>query len=294
MTRCATYVPVVVLLLTGVALLSLVGCPSKPATAPPDEIRPEELVRNMEPPTPANKVTAYVNVSSGCQIPTVNALKEASKQYAGKLEIEIVDFGDGGEGAARWKDSGLECMAIMFGADTGVAWDHQGQRKAADFMMPPGFNWTFDELEQALAAAADGRLQKATDEELANRPLPEPVALEATAEGDAKAAQLLIAGKKALEIQAASGDASAIERAEQAAKALNDWSSKPYMPAEMRTSKSADGATILVKGQPVLTATQADADAAGTSVDELAAQWDSAIRSAVTAAGGAGDKPGSD
>lgn len=294
MTKRATYVSVLILSLTAVALLSLVGCPSKPATAPPDDIRPEELIRNTAPTASANKITAYVNVSSGCQIPTVNALNKASEQYAGKLEIEIVDFGDGGEGATRWKDSGLECMAIVFGADTGVAWDHQGQRKAAEFLMPPGFNWTIEDLEQALAAAADGQLQKATEEELAGRAAPEPVALEAKAEGDEKTASVMVAGMPTVEITAGAGDLTPIKRAEAAAKALNEWSSEPYKPAQVRTSKTPDGTTVSVKDQTVLAVTQADADAAGVSIEKLAEQWHAAIRSAVVNANVAGDEPQSD
>ena len=294
MAKRATYVPILILSLTAVALLSLVGCPSKPTTAPPDDIRPEELVRNAQPSTSANKITAYVNVSSGCQTPTVNALKKASEQYAGKLEIEVVDFGDGGEGAARWKADGLECMAIVFGADTGVAWDHEGQRKAADFVMPPGFNWTLDDLEQALAAAADGRLQKATDEELAGRAAPETVALEAKAEGDEKTARVIVAGMPTVEITAGAGDLTPIKRAEAAAKVLNDWSSEPYKPAQVRTSKTPDGTTVSVKDQTVLAVTQADADAAGVSIEKLAEQWHNAIRSAVVNANMAGDEPKSD
>ncbi len=294
MTKRAVYISVLVLSFVAVALLCLAGCPSKPATAPPDDIRPEDLVRNTGPSAPTNKVTAYVNVSSGCQIPTVNALKKASEQYAGKLEIEVVDFGDGGEGAARWKDSGVECMAVVFGEDTAVAWDHEGQRKAAEFLMPPGFNWTMEDLEQALAAAADGRLQKATEEELAGRTAPEPVALEAKAEVDGKTARVIVGGMPTVEIAADAGDLTPIKRAEAAAKVLNDWSSEPYKPAQVRTSQTPDGTTVSVKDQTVLVVTQADADAAGVSIEKLAEQWHAAIRSAVVNANMAGDEPKSD
>lgn len=295
MTRRATYVPAIVLLLAAVALLSLVGCPSKPEALPPAvEVRPQDLVQDGGAPAKSSTITAYVNVTSGCQVPTVNVLKEASEQYAGKLEIDVVDFGDGGEGAARWKASGLECMAIVFGEDTGVAWDHQGQRKAADFVMPPGFNWMLEDLKQALAAAAEGRLQKATDEELAAQGPQEPVALNAEAEGDEKTARLIVAGTAAVEIAARDGELSPLQRAQAAAGALNKWSSEPYKPAQVRTSKTPDGTAVCVKDQAVLVATQADADVAGVSIEKLAEQWHAAIRSAVVNANVVGKEQKSD
>ena len=52
-------------------------------------------------------IRAYINVTSGCQAPTEAFLEGLQHKYAGKVSVEFIDFGDGGKGLARWRQSGL-------------------------------------------------------------------------------------------------------------------------------------------------------------------------------------------
>ncbi len=293
MTKHARVARIVLLPLAAVALLCTIGCPSQPGNAPAlDDIRPQDVMRGAQATTDGNKIIAYVNVTSGCQEETVAALDEAARQYAGRVSIETVDFGDGGEGTARWRADGLKCMAIVFGGKTAVAWDHGQERRAADFVMPPGFNWTIDDLEQAISAFADGRLAEATDDELLAAASGEPVALDAAAEmataaDGAEVARLTIAGRQALEVRVAAGDVGVLARAEQAAEALNRWSAEVYLPAQLKISDDAGEIAILAGEFRVLVVTAADAEAARVSIDELAKQWHEALRFAAVAANAA-------
>lgn len=138
------------LILGAATLLALAGCQSqKPAasTAPP----PVQLV-------------AYINVSSGCQAATVDFIKSLQQKYP-RLQVELVDFGDGGAGLDRWQNSGHKCMTLEINGQPVVKFPVESKEKAISFRMPAGFLWNHEDLEQAVAAAMQGTLQPATDDE---------------------------------------------------------------------------------------------------------------------------------
>lgn len=110
------------------------------------------------------RLLAYVNVSSGCQQATVDFLHSLPGKYPG-AQVELVDFGDGGPGAARWEQSGLKCMAIEINGQSIVKYPMEGTIRVMAFRAPAGFYWEHADLEAAVQAAAQGTLQPATEEE---------------------------------------------------------------------------------------------------------------------------------
>ncbi len=233
-------------------------------------------------------VTAYVNVTSGCQKPTVNLLNRAKQKCAGVLEIEIVDFGDSAVGADRWKEAGLDCMAILFDQVHLVAWDQDDEVKVVDFVMPPGFNWTLEDLEVALDNFAGGNLRQPTDEEINKLQKLEPEPVEAKAhpvkqDNANEIGQLIIGETVVIEISEPANDLTPYQRAETAAKAIEQWTEKSYKPSELKIAKSGDDLQIVAGDLTIITITEQDATAAETSLNELAPKWRLSIRRSISA-----------
>jgi hypothetical protein len=113
---------------------------------------------------PLLSILAYINVSSGCQQATVDLLNSLPAKHPG-VEVQLVDFGDGGEGTKRWEDAGLKCMTLELNGHSIVKYPVNGADKVMAFQMPAGFYWTHEDLEQAVQAALAGKLQPATEAE---------------------------------------------------------------------------------------------------------------------------------
>jgi len=270
---------VVFLSLTVFALLAAVGCPK---STEPASVETSELPESLP------KVTAYINVTTGCQKSTIDLLGEAQQQYSGVIDIEIVDFGDAGDGARRWQESGLGCMAIVFGEDHMVAWDDNGKVKVVDFKMPPGFNWKLEELKEALAQFAAGSLRAPTAEEAPKVQKLEPKAIEAKAQAvkqddGSEAGQLIIGEAAVLTITQPAGDLTPVQRAEAAARAIEEWTSGAYKPEEMNVEKSGEDLQILGGDTLLLTVTEGDAKAAVMPLAELAGKWRNRVRCNIVA-----------
>lgn len=121
-------------------------------------------LRSSVAKAPAVRILAYINVSSGCQQATVDLLQSLPTKYPG-VGVELVDFGDGGQGTDRWRQAGLRCMTIQINECSVVKYPVAGKMKVMAFHMPAGFYWTHEDLELAVQAALAGKLQAATEEE---------------------------------------------------------------------------------------------------------------------------------
>jgi hypothetical protein len=143
------------------AVVVLAGCKTQKAAEAPSG------------PPPVN-LRAYINVSSGCQTATVDYLHSLQQKYP-RLQLEIIDFGDGGAGLDRWQQSGHKCMTLELGGQSVVKYPVNGKSKAVSFRMPAGFLWSHEDLGQAVAAAMGGQLQPATEDEAMAETSPEQV-----------------------------------------------------------------------------------------------------------------------
>lgn len=101
------------------------------------------------------KITAYVNISSGCQKPTEQLLQDLAKKYARRVAIEVVDFGEAA-GRKRWQADGLHCMTILVDGSEKADIVYKGVNLQVAFQMPPGHNWLLEELETAVRQKLDG------------------------------------------------------------------------------------------------------------------------------------------
>jgi hypothetical protein len=101
------------------------------------------------------KLTAYINVASGCQRPTEALLKDLVAKYPGRIAVEVIDFGSP-EGRRRWLADGQHCMAILLDGSPKMDIVFKGATVTVAFHMPPGHGWLLEELETAVRQKLNG------------------------------------------------------------------------------------------------------------------------------------------
>ena len=247
------------------------------------------LVLPVALPAAAQKVSirAYINVSSGCQAPTVDFLRQLKAKYAPAVSLELVDFGDGGEGAKRWQRSGHRCLAIEVNGSPLVKFPYQGKMRAVAFRMPVGFMWTHADLEHAVQAGLKGELQRATEAEVsagqqATRLNAQVSTGQARLHGKRFAA-VLINGHQAALIPVGKSTTAADKRASSAAKALRGWLAQPVKITDLTVKHTPSGWRVLAAGNTVITATAADGKALGKQPQAVVGAWLSGIKHALAA-----------
>ena len=210
------------------------------------------------------------------------------KQKYPRLQMEMVDFGDGGEGAKRWQASGYKCMTIEINGSPYAGFPEKGTEATVAFKMPVGFYWTHEELEAAVQAALAGQLQPATEEEAKAAQPPAPVkaeiAVKEITEEGKKLAQVTMNKNEAFVIAASASGKSPKARAEAAAEALQTWLANPVKPSDLTARKVAGGWAVMGGDKQLLVATEADAKAARTTVEGVAKKWASGLRQGLVAA----------
>jgi len=258
-------------------LAVLVGCRGEPAKEGGGPAAPRPV-----------KILAYVNVSSGCQEPTIELLKSFKAEYPGRVDLGIVDFGDQGEGSKQWKGSGYDCMVIEVDGSPLVKFETGGRTKTVALRQPVGFWWTHDDLKAAVAAAIEGELQSGTEEEaIAGQPprkIKTRIVTEQVKRDGKTFARVLINERSAMLIRASSGDQSPNERAEAAGQVLRKWLRQPVKPNEIDRKQVAGGWAVRVSGKVVAVATLTGAKAAGGTPDQLAKKWLVGIRQGIAIA----------
>lgn len=230
---------------------------------------------------PAVRLLAYINVSSGCQGPTVDLLEQLAEENKGKVQLELVDFGDGDVGARRWQESGHTCMTIELNGSTHVKYATPEGEKTTTFQMPEGFMWTHDDLRAAVAAGLEGKLQPITEAEAAAsepaRQVEVTVAVKPASEAGMPA-QVLLGDKPVAEFYAELDGKSPEERAKAATLALRSWLHAPVKASDLDTKQVSGGWAVTAIGKPIAIATAADAEAAKATPEKLAKAWAMAIR----------------
>jgi len=242
----------------------------------------------MAPTPPPVRIVAYINVSSGCQEPTIELLKSFEKQYPGRVSLELVDFGDEGTGNKRWKASGYDCMTIEIDGSPLVRFAASQKAKTVALRQPVGFWWTHEDLKAAVAAAVGGTLRRGTEEEAIEGQPPHKVKAEVVVEEvkrDGKAsARVLINERSAMLIRVGSGGKTPAQRAEAAAEVIKDWLKEPIKPNEIDRTQVKGGWAVRVNKQVVGVATEADGKAMGGTPDQVAKKWLVGIRQGIAIA----------
>lgn len=217
------------------------------------------------------RVIAYINVTSGCQQPTVNLLEQFAQAHREAVHLEVVDFGDGGAGQRRWRESGYTCLTIALNGSPRVQFPVAGQMREVTFQMPAGFHWTHEDLEAALQAGLDGTLRPLP-------PQPKPsVATTVTVKKVLRAGrvfyQVVVGSKPILSLAVAHGSQSAVERARVASEVIRTWLARTGKASEVGTRQLSSGWGLTAGGQLVVTVTAADARLQNSTTKSLAGVW---------------------
>lgn len=236
---------------------------------------------------PVATLTAYINITSGCQQPTVDFIRELESKHADKLAVEFVDFGDADTGSKAWKDAGLNCMTLQINGDSTVTWGEGEEKRTVTFESPVGFSWTHEALAEAVQAAIEGRLQPGSPEEAeGTRILEVKVAGRSVKVGDTgpETGQLTINDAVIVEMTQTRGELDPAERVTAAADALNRVLAKPFRPNALRVEQVDEGWSVMAGEETLLVVTDADAEAAQAEPEKLAQKWLTEIRQALSQA----------
>lgn len=227
------------------------------------------------------RVTAYINVTSGCQQPTVNLLGQFAKAHPDRVRLELVDFGDGGTGQQRWRNSGHSCMTIELNGSPRVQFPAGGEIREATFQMPAGFQWTHDDLSAALQAGLDGTLRTLPLGE--KKPAATSVTVKKIVRSGRTLYQVVVASKPIMSLGTSRGSQSAIERARVASEVIKTWLARSGKASEVGTRKLSSGWGVVAGGRLVVTVTAADASLQNSTSQSLANVWAGNLKQAAPA-----------
>lgn len=282
----------VVVLVLGAMVVALVGCPKKTADTTATQTVPRGTQGATTGTTNAAqkiKVTAYINVSSGCQASTVKLIDDLGVKYVDLVDLEVVNFGSP-EGYRRWESDGMECMGILFDAGNGPSpalkfKGRDGKTKTVVFFMPAGFSWTHEDLEDAFAALKEGKLNILSEEEAKTELASQPVKVTVSVKDTDAGSQILVGDQPVFAVAAEAGGAAPADRAGAAKKAIEKWASEPVNPSQIHVIEK-DGAVMLNAGTAkIITVTEEDAkQAAAASAKELAMDWAEGLKKAMVGA----------
>lgn len=266
------------MLLVAVAMLS--GCTrsSSPPQAPP-----EPPAGAPQADSPKWKITAYINVTSGCQAPTVELLRKLAAEHQAKVDLEIVDFGSP-EGADRWRQAGLDCMSLLFNDSPVLRFPGTDETpKVVVFFMPAGFSWTHEDLQDAFDAIEAGKAEVLTEEQAREELQPRQVEFKTEVHQRGEAFEVQVNGTAVLELSVKADDKSAAERAGAVKSSIEAWSKEPLHENQLSMASRNGKIVLLAKGKPLVAVTQEDAKAAGVKeAKQLGMEWLGNLKQAIT------------
>jgi hypothetical protein len=242
----------------------------------------------------AHKLTAYINVASGCQDWTVDLVNDLDEQYE-SIDVEIVDFGTP-EGMKRLNEDGVSCMALLFDGSPVVRLPGEdGEGQVVTFFFPVGFGWTHEDLKQAFAGIDSGEAEILSEDEARDALAPEAVEIAVTVEETDEGASVLMNDMVVGTITEEAGGNTPMERAEATRDAIEEWTSEPVHPRQLGMTDADDGWSITGRGEELVHLYKADAKAAGVEPGKkLARDWFKAVRCGIVAAARGGQGEGVD
>lgn len=264
-------------------IVSAAGCGTWQASAPAATNSAAAASADAKPAgPPKTKITAYINVTSGCQAATVALLNGLGMKNRDLVDMEIIDFGSP-EGERRWRGDGMGCMTILFNGSPVVSFPGKdGKPNTVIFTMPAGISWTHDDLQGAFAALHSKKLRILTEEEARRELAPKSVKLATKVVPAGKTAELQINGVPVLTIKAGDGDVTAVQRANAMKVALDAWAKEPVQPDDLKAAQDRDTTVLLAGKQRLIAVTEADAKAGGfTDPRQVAVDWLGKIKQSV-------------
>jgi hypothetical protein len=255
------------------------------APAPPDARAASGAAQPGAAGGPTIEVVAYINASSGCQQPTIDALKKLAAEKGGAVKLELVDFGDEGAGTAKWKADGLKCETIRINGDAMQTWEQSGKTQTVNFSWPAGYSWTYADLRGVVDAWTAGRAHVATEAEAAKvrpaRKIEAKVDAVMVTKDGKTTGQLVIGERVAIRFVASAAGNGAYQRASKAADALLVWLEGPPTPPAFSRKQVKDGWGVYIHDRLIAVATDADAKAESTTPEQLSKKWMVGVRQAM-------------
>lgn len=273
----ATLLVCVLALGTGCAFIKP---PPKPGEAAPAAAPEKPRVRSGR----ALEVTAFLDDNAPCEKRTREFLALLEKAYGPRIEVEVVNYRDEGEGSKRWMDAKLRSSAIVLGGSPYVSFERDGAKAPVGFVLTAGYVWNYQDLADAIAAGVAGKLDKVDEDvTVAARPtLPtlKPEVSTRLAGNDPEGpAVLIIEGQEVLTLRCPYRNVTPEQRLSGAIRDLLRIVEDPFSPEMLLRQETSGGEWVVVaNGRAVLNATPEDAKAAGTTPDELSRQWLHGIR----------------
>ena len=253
--------------------------PEGPTAGTPSELEPTESDGTVQ-------ITAYIQVSSGCQQPTVDLL-ERLDAGAERLSLELIDFGSE-DGLKRWREAGHDCMTILIDGHETVTFGEEGHRRIVTFSYPPGFQWTLEDLETSIKDALAGNLYLGEEEGatriLSRMPTLRITGRESEVDGQ-KVGEVSINGRPAITLRTEYDGLPPLQRAEQAASRLRRAMGANFKPADIKTEDLDDGKVALViQDEEICIADEAQAKILDSTPKKLAKDWVASLKKALTEA----------
>jgi len=233
-------------------------------------------------PRPPVKVTAYINVSSGCQQATVDLLQQLEQKYAGRVQVEFVDFGKS-PGIERWRADGFSCLTILINGQQTVTFGPPGERRRVTFSFPAGLQWEHEDLEQAIAAAVDGTMAAGAEAGAQSRET-EPVKAAVTTSSAQGKAQVRVDGRVVFEFAKPFDELSPADRAKKSADRLRNVFAQGLSPSAIQVVSQEGACSVQALGAQLAVAGEPDAQAANVSAQELAEKWATNLKKSLVAA----------
>lgn len=249
----------------------------------------EEIREPMPPVIDRHQIsiTAFLAPDSTPEQRTIELLNTLRDGHPDRIDLTIIDITDGDQGTARWRALELDSVAISFNGCITVSWGEGEERRTVSFLHPPGFAWNHDDLREAVEAALRGELRPAEPEEAEGlRLVSATVRGQSIRIGDSaeETGQLVIDDQPVISITQSRGALAPGQRVSIAAQALEDVLDRPFTPSQLAVRR-IDGEITLVAGEePLLIATEEDAEVEQTTPEGLAHDWLRALRRALIAA----------
>ncbi len=276
--------------------LSAIGCQNSATQVAGDSVSAVELASRETAPNGSAeaqpvasdkpvKLKGYINVSSGCQVPTVELLEKSARDSE-RVELELIDFGTP-DGSRRWRNDGFSCMTILIDGSDTVTFGKENDRKIVTFSFPPGFKWALTDLEACIKEALAGTLYAGSEPGALKLEAPTTTirvtSRQVTIEGKA-VGEVVVNGAVGIRFRTRYNDLPPLQRAERSAARLKRALASEFTPSQLR-AVDRDGVILLAAGDKVIcTADEVQADLQGTTAKKLALGWVGALKKAFAAA----------
>ncbi|PIY44866.1 MAG: hypothetical protein COZ05_07175 [Armatimonadetes bacterium CG_4_10_14_3_um_filter_59_10] len=234
------------------------------------------------------RIMAYINVSNGCQEPTVKYLKNYAANHRNEMALDMIDFGSE-EGFARWRRDGLTCQTILVNGSSqfrvgSVGTPSSATPRIVTLKMPEGVRWTFEDLAAVLAqelkSPGSSVLSDAKAREIAQRA---PVATRRSQRNGKEEGEVIVGAQTVFRFSVPLDGKSAAQRTAESASILKKLYAQRLTSTEVSAAPRMDGSAGLVvaRGKTITVVSSAEAKPLQKNPVQAAQLWAFNLREAL-------------